>query len=161
MIAVLSLPGAPQERPNPWMHYSLEKLLEACGPHLRLLRLDYVCQLPFADLLLTLVPRHCPHLTDFEVASTNFFASDAGVSSPSPLFYFPFFSLFSPFSSGLQRIFGRIRKHCSLVSHVRNRQVAERYRWRLQTHTKSHIPTGGEKTKSSKSFEILPYPPDC
>lgn len=70
------------DRPNPWMHYGLEKLLERCGKlRLRVLQLKFVCQLPFTDLLLTKVGNLCPLLEDFELSATNYFATDSAVTT--------------------------------------------------------------------------------
>ena len=122
------------------MHYSLEKLLEACGPHLRLLHLDYVCQLPFADLLLTIVSRHCPHLKDFKVASTNFFASDAGVRPCLHVFDFMFLILVVV-RSEVGRAGGRVWDGLTydLLPFFEVVETGGRDRWRVQIGTESHL----------------------
>lgn len=70
-----------QERPNPWMHHCLESLLEVAGSSLRVLKLDFAWQLPFTDRLLASVGRLCPNLEHFKVTGTNYFMTDAAVSS--------------------------------------------------------------------------------
>lgn len=69
-----------QDRPNPWIHFGLEKILMLCGPvSLKKLSLDYICQLPFTDLLLNKIGSHCPLLEDFSLTATNYFSSDSAV----------------------------------------------------------------------------------
>eukprot|EP00271_Cylindrocystis_brebissonii_P009240 TRINITY_DN23943_c0_g1_i1.p1 TRINITY_DN23943_c0_g1~~TRINITY_DN23943_c0_g1_i1.p1 ORF type:complete len:492 (-),score=111.18 TRINITY_DN23943_c0_g1_i1:876-2351(-) len=70
------------DRPNPWIHYGLEQLLQACGKTtLRTLRLQFVVQLLFTDLLFTKVGDLCPLLEDFELSATNYFTTDAAVGT--------------------------------------------------------------------------------
>lgn len=66
-----------KERPNPWVHFGFEQLLQRCGGALRRLRLRFVCDLFFTDLLVTKVGGHCPGLVDFELSARNYYATDA------------------------------------------------------------------------------------